>query len=387
MIEQESGRSKLFVLLSANVAVAILQFNIASIYSLMAQEFATGVSGLGLASSVFFLGIGISEIPGGILGTRIGPRNAVLTGMVLSSTSIIFSSILYNFSLIIVARFFTGIGVGAAFPPLVILLTSIYRKGSEAQAIGALSLSFNLGGVVGLFGWAVLGELLGWRYSVFISGLLVAVFGILIYKNFPKTESNFESKKLNFSDLRAALFDRSLTLVTILLVGIGAAGALNWNFEVYFLETTLKLSPGLAGLIGGVGPLFAISAPFVGRVYDRRGRAKVWLFASALLLTVGVAITALDTIVAAILASIFVGIGTSIGYTIGLTIAKEAGRALRKEYESIAVGWADSISLLGGFFSPIVFSFVVLEKGYSIGWISGGFFALILAVPFLVRKR
>lgn len=352
----------------------------------MAQEFAQGVSGLGLASSVFFLGIGISEIPGGFLSARVGSRNAALMGMALSASAIIFSTIAYDFSLIVISRFFAGIGVGASFPPFVILLASIFKKGSQGQAIGSLSLSFNLGGVVGLFGWAALGVFLGWRYSLLISGLLVAVFAVLIYFAFPKTENDFEAKTLNFSDLKTALFDRSLTLVTIALLGIGATAALNWNFEIYFLESTLNLNAGLAGLIGGIGPVFAISAPFVGRIYDKRGRKKFWLFLSALLVAAGVAVTALDTIAAAVLSSILVGVGSSTGYTIGLTIAKEAGRSIRKEYESIAVGWADSISLLGGFFSPIVFSFIVLERGYPIGWISGSFFALILIIPFLLGK-
>ena len=72
-----TNRSRIVIILASNLLISVLQSNLASLFSFIGQDFGQGVAGLGLASSLMFLGICISEIPGGILEARIGARNAI----------------------------------------------------------------------------------------------------------------------------------------------------------------------------------------------------------------------------------------------------------------------------------------------------------------------
>jgi predicted MFS family arabinose efflux permease len=380
-----SNRARITIILSSNFTISVLQTNLAAVFSLVGPDFHQGVSGLGIASSLMFLGICASEIPGGILEVRIGARNAIAYMMFLCSLSSLVASLTTNFPIFLVTRFTAGLGIGAAFPPIIVVLTRYFRSGSEGTAVGWNSLSYNMGVVIGLAGWAALGAALGWRISLLLGGILSAGLATLLLVSLPRIELGRESFRLSFGDLKSAFSNRQLSLITIALFGIGASSFLTTNFLVYYLETTVKLSLGEAGLIGGIGPIFAITAPFVGRYYDRSGKLRTWILLSALVTTVGVAVTALGTASAGIVASVLTSIGASTGYTVGLTRARSIGGAIRKEYESVALAWCDSVSLLGGFVAPVIFSAIVTGEGYAIAWFACAFFALILVIPLCVQ--
>ncbi len=104
----------------------------------------------------------------------------------------------------------------------------------------------------------------------------------------------------------------------------------------------------------------------------------MWMLFASLIVAGGVAVNTFGTADAGILSSVLVAVGASTGYTVGLTKARQIGKSIRSEYESVTVAWTDSISLLGGFVAPIVFSAVVTGAGYRVAWPAGSLFALVL---------
>ncbi len=109
--------------------------------------------------------------------------------MFLCAASSILGSLTTNFSIFLVTRFVVGIGIGAAFPPVIVILTRYFKRGSEGTALGWNSLSYNLGFVVGLAGWAILGSILGWRLSLLLGGVFSAALGILMIISLPRLEN------------------------------------------------------------------------------------------------------------------------------------------------------------------------------------------------------
>src|SRR5215471_15175435 len=108
-------------LLSANAAMGILQTCVASLFYLISAEFHETVYGLGILTSVFFVCYGIFEIFGGILATRIGPKNLVTLGtsiIVVSTLTCYFSP---NFLSLVLLRVVSGVGFGMFFPPVLVL--------------------------------------------------------------------------------------------------------------------------------------------------------------------------------------------------------------------------------------------------------------------------
>jgi hypothetical protein len=57
------------------------------------------------------------------------------------------------------------------------------------------------------------------------------------------------------------------------------------------------------------------------------------------------------------------------------------------QFEALAIAWANSISLFGGFWSPLVFSAVVTGFGYPLAWLTGGIYTLVLSLAALALRK
>jgi hypothetical protein len=84
-------------------------------------------------------------------------------------------------------------------------------------------------------------------------------------------------------------------------------------------------------------------------------------------------------------------------FTIAYTSAKESYKktrmAMRNEenidtsmtgsYDTLAISWVNGLSLFGAFWVPVVFTFVVQHRGYTIAWLLGGIFSFLFILPAL----
>jgi hypothetical protein len=169
--------------------------------------------------------------------------------------------------------------------------------------------------------------------------------------------------------LRLVLLDKWLIVLSVAMLGLQAGSTVYSNFMAYYLESVLHMNVGAAGTIASLALLFALaSAPFSGRLYDRYGNVKRLLLASGLLMTLGVGLAFLGTVYSAILSGVLVGIASGAGFTFGFSAARAANR-LDKEYETLAVSWVNSISLFGDFVPPLLYSYLVIQYGYSPAWL------------------
>jgi MFS family permease len=102
-------------------------------------------------------------------------------------------------------------------------------------------------------------------------------------------------------------------------------------------------------------------------------------------MAIGVAVAFFGTVSSAILSGILVGLASGSGFTFGFSAAREANK-LDKEYETLAISWVNSISLFGDFAPPLLYSYLVLQYGYSPAWLYMAVLALVLVVPVLFTK-
>jgi MFS family permease len=103
-------------LVFATVVFAINTFNIISIFYLIAAEFKEDVSLLGLISATLVVGIGISQIPGGIMAAKYGPKNTAIIGMLVIMISAVFVGVSTDIYQIAIFRFILGGGLALFFP-------------------------------------------------------------------------------------------------------------------------------------------------------------------------------------------------------------------------------------------------------------------------------
>lgn len=67
------NRAAVSSLVLGRIVYAVNWYNMAAVFSLTASELNLNVSGLGLVTAMFYVGIGLFQMLGGILAAKIGP--------------------------------------------------------------------------------------------------------------------------------------------------------------------------------------------------------------------------------------------------------------------------------------------------------------------------
>jgi MFS family permease len=381
-------------LLFGNLVMTINQVNIASIFTFgalsnaasISKDFNLSVYGLGILTSAFFLAYGAFEVPGGALAAKMGPKKIVIYGTIANAVGVLGSALSPQFNVLALFRFVAGFGFAFAFPSILVLLVRYYKAGSEGFAVALMSVSAAVGSVMGYFGWAVLGGSVGWRPALLVAGVLDVLSAVAMVTSIP-SDSMEPKFHLNLGHLKAVIADKALAVLCIALFGIGSTFGLVNNFMIYYLEGNFGLSPGAAGSITSISAVLPIlSAPIMGRVYDRVKSVKLLLLAPAAMVSVGVGIASIDSIYAAIVTVILAGIASGMVFTVALAGAREVASS-NPEYESMTVAWVDSFGLFGNSVSPLYFSALVLATGYSEAWLIGGSVAILMTLPILLVKN
>ncbi len=135
---------------------------------------------LGILGSILSITYGISKFASGILGDRINPRYMMAIGLMLTgvcnlcfgfSSSIVFFAIFWGLN-----GWFQGFG----WPPCAKFLTQWYSHSERGSWWSTWNVSHNVGGF--LIPWlaGVALQFFGWRYAMFIPGVLCILVGFFL---------------------------------------------------------------------------------------------------------------------------------------------------------------------------------------------------------------
>ncbi len=422
-----SSRLAVLSLLFARVIYAINWFNIASIFPHIASDFRQDIFLLGLLSSSFLIGIGLFQIPGGIIAAVQGPRKTAIYGMTIASSAALLCGLSQIYQMEIL-RFVVGVGMALFFGPSVTLITRYLGKGSEGLGVGLLNSAHSIGGIVGLFGWVVIADFMGWRQSLLLSGGLGLISSLLLIAFLP-TKAKEQVKELvqkkvriplefKLSDIRSVLLDKSLFLFGLVLLGAQIAWGLPLTYIVFYLVDYLKVNSLVAGFVASLILICGlISAPIFGKIYDKTRNTKKLLFVCGVAMSAGLACNAItstsSTEYMVVISNILVGVSSAGVFTIVYASARathvnmnmntNAAMENREEietrvtnrstinqtqypYETLNVSWVNGLSLFGAFWVPFIFSFVVHHLGYSIAWLLGALLSFLFILPSLSIK-
>lgn len=374
-------------LLLARVVYTINWFNIASIFYLIASDFGTNIAILGIISASFLIGVGLFQVPAGIIAAKIGARKIAIYGIMIASSAALVTGFAIDTAQIILLRFIVGVGMACFFGPSVILISRYLGKESEGLGIGLLNSSHALGGIVGLFGWAILAETLGWRGTVILSGGLgiatAIILSIALVRHEVEIQKEFRNKTSHVLD---TLFNKSLIILGLTLLGFQAGSSMILTFSVFYFEDHLKIGSVEAGLIGSLSLIVAlISSPLFGRIYDKFGNARKLLLISGILSAISMLGLTTNSLYVLATSVIMTGFFLSAGFVIVYAKAKEINRS-QPHYQTLAVSYVNGISLFGVFWVPVLFSFIVNGLGYEVAWLLGALVVILLVFPILKLK-
>jgi MFS family permease len=395
-------------LLLARIFYSANWFNIASIFYLIAYDLKQDISMLGLVTSSFIIGVGLFQVPAGIIAAKYGPDKLAIFGILLASFCALVTGLSGNILQIAVLRLIVGVGMACFFGPSVILITKFLGRRSEGLGIGLINSAHAIGGIVGIFGWVVLAQLTGWRISLVIGGILGLLTGLILSislsrtnsKSIPEDEnlplsnnepvSDLEAKKISpamgisMSGLRRTIFNKSLILLGLTLLSFQAGSSIILTFIVFYLGGTLRIDYTIAGLIGSLNLVIALfSSPMYGLLYDRTKKAKKILIISGFAAAVSIWAMTIPSIYVILPSMIFSAIFLSAGFVVVYAEAKRTNtiQSLDLKYQTLAVSFVNGISLFGAFWVPFLFSFAAERFGFSIAWFMGGLIVLAFTLP------
>jgi MFS family permease len=405
----DSASSSLIV---ARIVYGINWFNLAAIFPLVALEFNKDVSLLGSVSAAFFIGIGLFQIPAGFFAAKYNPRTSAIVGITISSTAALLCGVVSVASQLIWLRFTVGIGMAFFFSSAVILIAKYGKRGFPGFSIGIMNSAHSMGGIIGILGWILIAQMVGWRLSLIVSGILGLVTALLMMMSIPRRELSAkydgrmdnksyqparQGDRLKIADALRVLSNPALAILGLVLIGIQAAWAVELTFIVVYLQS-LGFSAELAGIIAILPLIFAIvSAPLIGGFYDKvRDTRKVLIICGVgmSMAMAGLSLGSLYLIIpSVILTGFFSGGAFTVVYekartlliegipdpTINSTTTLEANRRNFQDknnlvndssyYDTLKVAWVNGLSLLGVLWTPIVFSYIAEERSYELAWI------------------
>ena len=299
---------------------------------LVAESLRVSPSQVGLLPTIgqagYALGI-LLIVPLGDVLRRRGLLTFVLAGLILALAGAAFAP---SLGVLMVATLF--VSSLTILPQILIPLASQIagdeHRGQVLAIIGAM-LTCGLFTSRSLYGQV--GDAFGWRASYVVAAVLSAVIGTITISVIPKEKSKEGGTYAGLlGSLPTLLMEEPVLRKACLLQGsIFATFNMFWTTIVFMLTTSpYGFSTGTAGLFGLFGIVSAASAPFVGRLIDRRGPVSV--VGSCLLITICSAVAFLlggTMLAAVIVAIVLLGIGIQGGMSANqtrvLTIRPEAG--------------------------------------------------------------
>jgi AAHS family 4-hydroxybenzoate transporter-like MFS transporter len=355
------------------------------------------------------IGIMVGALSAGPIGDRIGRKPLLLASLTIFGLASLLSAFAGSLLVLSVLRFFTGMGIGGAFPGAATLTGDYAPQRLRATMIMASFTGAPVGGFLCGQLAGVLLPTLGWP-SVFVLGGVVPLLTMIALALWLPESPRFLAAKRNLSPREAALlrrldikpgqaaaegldvaqgnpikmlFGRGYALQTVLMWVIFFCSLLNlflfvsWLPEVLHLMGMTSAGAARASSYRELGAIFAVL--YLGWLIDRSGpeRALALHYAAGIVFIAMIALLSMPYLL--LITAIFFSGMTIIGSQTGANAA--CGKLYPARMRTSGLGWALGIGRLGGIAGPALGGYLL-----SLGmhppqiFLSACFFALIAAV-------
>ena len=354
------------------------------------------------------IGILVGALSAGPIGDRVGRKPLLLTSVTIFGVASLLSAFSPSLLVLSILRFFTGLGIGGAFPGAATLTGDYAPQRLRATMIMASFTGAPLGGFVGGQIVAALLPHFGWPVIFVLGGvfplLLVPVLALWLPES-----PRFLARRANLSPRQSALlerldiaagqrephavdiargnpikmlFSRGYALQTVLLWVIFFCSLMNlflfgyWMPEVLHLIGMTPAAAVFASSLRDLGAIFAVL--YLGLLIDRVGPERSLAFHYA----IGAVFIGLISLVAmpygGLLTVIFFCGMTIIGSQTGANAT--CGKLYPARMRTSGLGWALGVGRLGGIAAPVLGGYLLsLGMAPTQIFLSACIFAVIAA--------
>jgi len=155
--------------------------------------------------SAALFGLAAGAIAAGPLSDRIGRRLVLALSVLLFGAACAWSAFAGNVTELAILRFITGLGLGAAMPNAVTLMSEFCPSRKRAMLTNAMFCGFPLGAALGGFLAAWMIPLWGWRSVLLLGGLAPLLAGLLILLLLPESVRFLVARGASQDRIRAIL--------------------------------------------------------------------------------------------------------------------------------------------------------------------------------------
>jgi ACDE family multidrug resistance protein len=340
---------------------------------------------LGTLVTAFYVGIAIFQVLGGYLSSYIGDKTTSLIGLLFVAIFAITSGLSVNFTELIISRFFAGLSAALFFSPALSLLASIVPENKYTFHIGIYNGAFNVGAGIGIIGWAILDQYLGYRIPFIIAGVATLVLFLILVWLF----RNIKNVQTNRSDIVTSLKKVFSSRLIVLVAFIGIAAMVSetiiGQFFVYYLES-IKYSIDLAGSISSLYMVIGFFGGIIGGYHFARTNHKIGTFIainivlSLFLILIGFIHYYVFLIIIVTATGMITVYGMSVTYTFIRYLA-------RRDLVSLTLSFVNTLQLLVAVLVPILFTIIVSRYNYKLAWVSMGILSIVFIPLIIIAKN
>lgn len=162
------------------------EFAIMGLLPNVAQEFAVTLPEAGYAISAYALGVVVGAPIIAVLAAKLPRRTLLLMLMFVFAIGNAVSAVAPTFGSFVVLRFLTGLPHGAYFGVAALVAASLVAPNKRTQAVARVMLGLTVATLIGTPVTAWFGQVLSWRVSFAVVGLLGALTVMLIWWFLPR---------------------------------------------------------------------------------------------------------------------------------------------------------------------------------------------------------
>lgn len=383
----------------AIIFIAFLQFplnwfSIVPAFGGIVKDMQLSFTHVGVIAGMFIAGYGIAHIPAGWFAERYGIRAGMIFGVLVETIGAAMSGWAPSYELLLVGRVLCGIG-GAVTMGSAVGLTATWFRGKElATANGIIQgVGFTIAAAIGLYGWSVVVEALGWRQALFAGagvGIATLVLLLAFFPTPPVASGHvLEGHHLDRNSLRRVFGNPTLWIMGVALLGAYGSYFSAANLLGAYAQERLKVAASAAESIGAILFFGGIFGGVIGGWLSDKvlGRLPTFLLACMAEGVMFLLIPHLNLVGLQIAAAV-VGVGLIVAFVPWVSIPGEVDSGLKLSDVPTAIGLMLSIVAIGGATIPPIFTKITSVWGFDAAWQFQGVITIGFALlALLARKR
>lgn len=336
--------------------------------------------------SAFYIGYVITQIPGGILADRFGPRLVLSAAMAIQGLGTLSLGFTENYQVGFALRVVCGLGAGCVYSSCLKSIVTWFSPTQRGLAIGVLMTSPTLGIALPNLIMPLLNESMGWQGAFRSLGLAILLISALTLLLMKEVKTTLAGPRTSFIvGLKFVCSNRNILLVSL------AGFSLIWcqigfgSVANTYMKEFLNFSISEAGRVMTVFGLIGIFAPsLAGFLCGKYPAGKKWMLIMCHILIIiavlmfGQVSTMADCLIAAGIMGCLMGFANPI-YSI--IIAENAG----PEWAATAGGVGNCIFQIAAILSPLAIGLARdASGGFGFTWLilaAGAAFGILVTLP------